>query len=213
MIGRRSKETVLEEPEVEVVTEARAGAKGKATPKRAEARAARSQMQKTVSNGHVLQKRAAALPTDPKARKAAVRQIRRDQFDLERQAMKNGDEANLPAQHAGPTRKRARQLVDANRPVASYLLFTAYALVLISVATPNRTIGNYVTLLEAVFLLSGAVTLLLQARVVVKVLDKEGEPTKGMMLYCALRMAVPKRLRKPRPVVQVATTRKGGVRS
>lgn len=93
--------------------------KGRPTPKRSEAEAARKSRVK--------------LPRDAKAARKVLRERAADDRARQRAALYSGDERYLPARDQGPIRKRVRQYVDSRLssgevflPVAVLVMFAAF---------------------------------------------------------------------------------------
>jgi len=101
------------------MTEQDSTGKGRPTPKRSEAEAAR--------------RKSAKLPRDAKAAKKAMRERANVERMQQRNALYTGDERYLPARDTGPDRKRIRQYVDSRLstgevflPVALLVMFAAF---------------------------------------------------------------------------------------
>jgi Flp pilus assembly protein TadB len=89
---------------------AKSGGKGRPTPTRAEAEAARKRP---------------LVPEDRRAAAKAQRAKERVSRDAEYAAMKSGDEANMPYRDRGPVKRYIRDFVDARWNVGEYFLFAA----------------------------------------------------------------------------------------
>ena len=85
--------------------------KGRPTPSRREAEAARKQQLK--------------IPKDPKEAKKAARERDREERAASRAAMMAGDERYLPARDKGPGRAFTRDFVDSRFTLAEYFIFIA----------------------------------------------------------------------------------------
>ena len=115
-----------------MVDETEAG-KGRATPSRKEAEAARKKQMKT-----------------PMTRKEQAKRERAAREEIRAQAarrLKTGDDRYLPAREQGPVRRFTRDYVDRRRNVAEYLLpFLVVLLVLFAVAgSANGEATNVLT--------------------------------------------------------------------
>ena len=99
--------------------------KGRPTPSRKEAEAARKQSLK--------------LPKDPKAARRAARERDRDASAQQRAALMAGDERALPARDQGPVKRYVRDFVDSRFTIAEYFIFVALA-VLVFGFIPNPVV-------------------------------------------------------------------------
>jgi hypothetical protein len=170
-------------------TEAR---KGRPTPSRKEAEAARKKQMKTPMTRKELAQR-------ERARREEVRLKQRD-------ALKSGDERYLPAREQGPVRRFTRDYVDRRRNFAEYLLpFLIILLLLFAVA---GSLGDGATTILTAFvypfLIIGTI---LDEIILVRGLKKEltarfgaGE-AKGHTSYAVLRSTQLRRFRLPKPQV------------
>jgi hypothetical protein len=170
-------------------TEAR---KGRPTPSRREAEAARKKQMKT-----------------PMTRKEQAKRDRtvREQVRLkQREALKTGDERYLPAREQGPVRRFTRDYVDRRRNFAEYLLpFLIVLLVLFTVSSGfSDQVQTALTAFAYPFLLLGT---LLDEVVMVRGLRKElrarfgADQVKGTTSYAVLRSTQLRRFRLPKPQV------------
>jgi hypothetical protein len=176
-----------DEPDVEA-----AGGKGKPTPKRRQAEAARKQRM-----------------TPPKTRKEASA-MRRDRIAKQRQemrqAMKTGDDRGLPARDRGKAKRLARDFVDSRRTVGEFLIpLVAFAFFLGLVRSPTAVYLSQVLLLSIA--LSAALTSWLLVRRFKRLLAARlpDEPTSGIGRYIVMRSWQMRRLRLPKPQVKVGT--------
>lgn len=158
-------------------------AKGKPTPSRKQAEAARKQVMKPPLSRKDQQRR----------QREARKQIRERQQD----ALRSGEEKYLPLRDRGPVKRFARDYVDRRRLLAEYLLpILVLTLILTWLPQPWSSIGFYgwvgatfVTVVELFFLVRG--------------LKKElarrfpGQSTKGITMYTLLRTTQMRRLRLP----------------
>ncbi|HEY7857681.1 MAG TPA: DUF3043 domain-containing protein [Candidatus Nanopelagicales bacterium] len=92
-------------------------AKGRATPSRKDAEAARKQTLK--------------IPTDPKAAKKAARQRSSQDRATAQAALRSGDDRYLPARDAGPLKAFARQYVDSRISAGEFFIPVAVAILLL----------------------------------------------------------------------------------
>jgi hypothetical protein len=170
-------------------TEAR---KGRPTPSRKEAEAARKKQMKTPMTRKELAKRD----------RAAREEIRVKQRD----ALKSGDERFLPAREQGPVRRFCRDYVDRRRNFAEYLLpFLILLLILFAVAgSISDSASAILTAFVYPFLIVGT---LLDEVVMVRGLRRElkarfgDDAVKGNTTYAVLRSTQLRRFRLPKPQV------------
>lgn len=163
--------------------------KGRATPKRREAEAARKQRL-----------------TAPKTRREASRQLRQRRFEDRTKmqaALRSGDERYLPARDRGRVRRFVRDLVDVRFNVAEFLLpLLVLILVLSAVAEPVMTYVWAVTILSTT-----ADTIYLWWRTKREVRRRfPDESTRGAVVYGILRSSQLRRLRLPKPQVERGAT-------
>jgi hypothetical protein len=114
----RSKESTAEAVDPGVTEPIRVGAKGRPTPKRREAQRGR--------------RRGIAAPRDRKEAYKQVRDRQRQERVRAMQALRSGDERNLPPRDRGPVRRYARDVVDARRSVAEFFLPLALIILVMS---------------------------------------------------------------------------------
>ena len=175
-----------------MVDETEAG-KGRATPSRKEAEAARKKQMKTPMSRKEQAKRERALREDLRAK--------------QRDALKSGDDRYLPKREQGPVRRFTRDYVDRRHNFAEYLLpFLVVLLLLFLIAGSVSDQANFI--LSSVlypFVLVGTV---LDEFIMVRGLKKElkarfgPEAVKGSTMYAVLRSTQLRRFRLPK--VQVA---------
>lgn len=167
------------------------GSKGRPTPKRKDAEAANKRP---------------LVPDDRRAAAKAARAKQREARDLEFQAMKSGDEKNLPPRDRGPVRRYIRNYVDARRNVAEYFLFIAAAfLVMTFVAgkAPGLALVSilavYVVVLVAI-IDSAIMWRMLKKRLVAKF--GADAVVRGTGMYAFMRAFQIRRARLPKPMVK-----------
>jgi hypothetical protein len=175
-----------------VVDETEAG-KGRPTPSRKEAEAARKKQMKVPLSRKDLAKR----------ERAAREEIRLKQRD----ALKSGDERYLPARDQGPVRRFTRDFVDRRYNFAEYLLpFLVVLLLLFIVAGSISTQAEQlITVTVYPFVIIGTI---LDEIVLVRGLKKElrarfgDDAVKGQTTYAVLRSTQLRRFRLPKPMVK-----------
>ena len=172
--------------------------KGRPTPTRKQAEAARRRPLVADTRG------------DAKARKAAMRAQRL----REQQAMMDGDERYLPARDKGPVRRMARDVVDARRNFGDYFVWYAMGLLaaMFVIASLAQSIGQE----TAFFLLQGLnlATIAVAAAAIVdgwllsrklrRALEERfgaEKVVRGTVMYGVLRAYQMRRMRMPKPAV------------
>jgi hypothetical protein len=165
-------------------------AKGRPTPKRSEAERRRRQPY-----------------TAPKDRKEAGRASRdRQRADRSRrmQAVRRGEEWALPARDRGAVKALARDYVDSRRRISEFYMYGLIALLFLlfvraayvqSVLDGLIIVGVLIMLTEGVFL-GRKVRGLAEERF-------PGESTRGVGLYAAMRALQIRKLRTPKPRVNI----------
>lgn len=164
--------------------------KGRPTPSRKEAEAARKQQLK--------------IPKDPKAAKKASREREREERAKSRAAMMAGDERYLPPRDQGAARRFTRDFVDSRFTVAEFFIFVAIA-VLVLGFIQNQALQSFVSLgffaFTAVIAIDTVILLVtLNRRAAQQFPDKKDR--KGITLYAILRALQLRRLRVPPPRVR-----------
>ena len=168
--------------------------KGRPTPSRKEAEAARKQ--------------ALRVPKDPKQAKAAERERARESRLRQAEALRGGDERYLPARDQGPAKKFVREWVDTRFQLQSYFLVLALVILL---SGPIQRIFKLTTVamaniraIETALLLAMLITTAGTYFIIGRAVRRQfPDPVdnKGAALYGMLRSAMPRRMRQPRPVV------------
>lgn len=173
-----------------MVDETEAG-KGRKTPTRKEAEAARKKQMKV-----------------PVTRKEQAKRERttREQLRLkQRDALKTGDEKYLPVRERGPVRKFTRDYVDRRWNFAEFLLPFLALILIVSVVGSGAQWGAAATLVLYPFIIIGTV---IDELILVRGLRKQfkarfspGE-TRGSVAYAVLRSTQLRRFRLPKPQVK-----------
>jgi hypothetical protein len=164
--------------------------KGRPTPSRREAEAARKQQLK--------------IPKDPKEAKKAARERERDSRVQARAAMMTGDDRYLPARDKGPVRAFTRDFVDARFTVAEFFIFIAVAVLVLGFVR-NPAVQSFVSIAFFAFtavIVVDTVLLLWQLNRRAKEAFPVAADRKGITLYAALRTLQLRRLRLPPPRVR-----------
>ncbi|NRQ51049.1 DUF3043 domain-containing protein [Aeromicrobium stalagmiti] len=171
--------------------------KGRATPSRKEAEAARKKQMKT--------------PMTRKEQRKRDMAVREELRVKQREALKNGDERYLPAREQGPVRRFCRDYVDRRYNFAEYLLpFLIVLLILFAVA--GSISDSATTILTAAvypFVIFGTI---LDEIVLVRGLKKQlrarfgDDAVKGSIVYSVLRSTQLRRFRLPKVQVKRGET-------
>jgi hypothetical protein len=178
--------------EAEAIPEvAKDGGKGRPTPTRKEAEAARK-----------------ARMTPPKGRKAANARQReqvRSQRAKVREAMNTGDERYLPARDQGPVRRYIRDWVDSHRTIGEFMLpifFVAFILLYIV-----QTAGLGTIAWSLIIVAMGIDSVRVVRGVKAGIRERFGEAeAKGNTWYALSRSWQMRRLRLPKPQVSPGDT-------
>jgi Flp pilus assembly protein TadB len=184
--GSNAVETMLDSDE-------KIGGKGRPTPKRSEAQAARKQRMKPPRT----RKEASAI------RKQRIAKQRGEM----RQAMQTGEERYLPARDRGPVRRLARDFVDSRRTVGEYLLPIIAVSIILSLT--HNAVAVY---LSQIILLGAAAAAILTSWLLVRQFKRlarkryPDERMKGVGMYVVMRAWQLRRLRMPKPQVKPRTS-------
>ncbi len=166
----------------------KAGEKGRPTPSRKEAEAAR--------------KRAMKQPMTRKEQMKREREARSQIRERQQSALKSGDEKYLPVRDRGPVRRFIRDYIDRRYVVAEYLLpILIVSFIVTSFPPPWNSIGVLVWL--AVTVLTIIDETLLVRRIKKEVRRRfPDEPAKGVTMYILLRSTQLRRFRLPKPQIK-----------
>jgi hypothetical protein len=187
---RNSSKQVADATPADVIpAEPVASGKGRATPTRKEAEAARKL-------------RLGALPADPKARRAAEREANRLSYDRSRQALRSGDENNFPARDRGPAKAFVRDYVDGRLRLLE-LLMPLVVLCWATLLMRNTSIYIYSSFVMEVVVVLGIVLGVFLGRRVKKqvTLQYGAQEARGVAFYAFSRAVMPRLLRTPKPRV------------
>ena len=164
--------------------------KGRPTPSRKEAEAARKTTIRAQSN--------------TKAGKKASREAGRIARARERQGMLAGDPRYLPARDQGPVRAFVRDFVDGRYTVAEYFIFMAVVVLLLGFIN-NPSIQQLVSvgffLMAALIVVDTSILIIQLTRRAKKVFPEKSD-RRGIILYALMRTLQYRRLRMPKPRVQ-----------
>jgi hypothetical protein len=175
------------EPDPEETPDSVTG-KGRPTPKRREAEQLRKQRMTAPKN----RKQASALHREKR---------RADRMKMQ-MAMVSGDEAGLPVRDRGPVRRFSRDYVDSRRNFISYLLPCLVLILLIGVIPPAAGLVVLFWLATIIFTVVDSIYLVWK---LAGELARRfpGERTSGARLYALLRASQMRRLRLPKPQVDI----------
>jgi hypothetical protein len=164
--------------------------KGRPTPKRSEARAARARAGAAY-----------ATPANRKEARAQGREERRRKSQEYRAAMMSGDVSKLPERERAPERVLARDFVDSRFNVGPFFLLVA-VVYFVGGAVPNLYVRQAAALLMLVGILVVVVDSIVLARQVTKrVAERYPNSQLRVRAYAAQRALLPRRWRLPRPRV------------
>jgi len=170
-------------------TESASAGKGRPTPSRKEAEAAR--------------KANVRAPRGTKAGKKAAREADRIERARRREGMLAGDPRFLPPRDQGPVRAFVRDFVDGRYTVAEYFIFMALV-VLILGFVPNVAVQQFVSLaffMVALLIVIDTVILMIQLNMRAKKAFPNKADRRGINLYALMRVLQYRRLRMPKPAV------------
>jgi len=181
-VFRRTKQ---DQPAAQTVV-AKEGGKGRPTPTRKEAEAAR--------------KARAKGPQDKKGGARLTRQQRAEQSTKMRDAMKTGDDRYLPARDKGPVKRFTRDFVDSRLCMAEFLLPMLLVILLTQPFSPGISNGLW----SATVILVAADTVWLTFRLRREVQKRfPSQGPKGATGYAILRSLQLRFLRMPKPQVRL----------
>jgi Flp pilus assembly protein TadB len=165
-----------------------AAGKGRPTPSRKEAEAARKERAKPQ-----LDKRAAAR---------ATREQQRLDRAKARASLASGDERYLPARDKGPVRAYARDWVDTRRSLGEFMLPLIVVFLVISFIN-NTALRGYAIIAFYAFMLALIVSTTVNALRLRRAVEAAfpDESSKGVGLYGAMRSMQLRRMRLPKPKV------------
>lgn len=183
--------TALSDDRPSVEKSAGSAPKGRPTPTRKEAEAARKS---TLKGG-------AKPGASPKEARKAEREQVRIQRMKNREALMRGDEKALPARDQGPVKRFVRTYVDSRRTVAEFFVPLAIVVLLLGLSR-NQRLQVFVTLVWMVALVvvivDTAINLLRMNNALRKEFPDKAD-RKGVNFYAVMRMLQIRRLRVPPP--------------
>ncbi len=170
----------------------RTAAKGRPTPKRSDARAARGK---------------SAAPTGKGASRQDAKSTRRRQSQEYRAAMMSGDVSRLPPRERAPERVLARDLVDTRITVGPFFLVAA-VVYFVGGLIPNGAVRLAATLLMLIGIIAVVIdSIVLSWQVSRKVAERYPDSRVRVRAYAAQRALLPRRWRLPRPRVSRGDSR------
>lgn len=161
--------------------------KGRPTPTRKQAEAARKQTLK--------------IPADPKAARKAARQRGNAERSAMRAALVSGDEKNLPPRDAGPVKAYIREYVDSRRSAGEFFIPVAVAVLVLGFfpALAQLLVYAWVIMLVGVVLDTGYLWYRLRKELPERFPDEE---RRGAIPYAVMRSIQIRRLRLPKPKIK-----------
>ena len=184
MFRRKSESTVVDE------STAKASGKGRPTPSRKEAEAARMARVRT--------------PRTRKEQQAASRSARYESSQKLREGMRTGDERYLPVRDKGPVRRFVRDYVDSKFTLAEMILpFLVFTLALGFVH--NGSLAVFSNAFMTLMLLAVAANLVWMRFALHRQLKLRFPDTtrKGLTYYAVVRALQLRFLRMPKPQVRI----------
>jgi Protein of unknown function (DUF3043) len=169
--------------------------KGRATPTRKEAEAARRARLKP--------------PRDRREAAAQMRERRRTERGKMQDALRSGDERHLPARDRGPVRRFCRDWVDARFNVAEWLLPLLLLILILSFVGASSPFAAWLQVVVWTMTIVGTVvdTFVLIWRTKRELRQRfPDENRKGAVTYAVLRSSQLRRLRLPKPQVSRGAT-------
>ena len=186
---RRTK-TDTPAPVEETLTPATGQKKGRPTPTRKEAEAAR--------------KARAKVPRTRKEQAAARRAARAESSSQVRQAMRTGDERHLLPRDKGPVKRFIRDYIDSRFTLVEFLLPLMFVVVLLG-WTGNRTLAGYLNAaMLALLILVVFEVVRLRSRIRKELKARfPDEPLNGTTYYTVIRAMQMRFMRQPKPQVKL----------
>lgn len=164
--------------------------KGRPTPKRKEAEAARKQ--------------GITVPKDPKAARRAARERDREARAKSRAGLMAGDPAYFPRRDAGPVKAQVRDYIDRRRTVGEFFVPFAFVVLLMGLVN-NPTVQTTVVYVWTSVLLLVVLDTILVGILLGRSLRKdypEKSDRKGAVSYGVLRALQLRRFRIPPPRIK-----------
>jgi hypothetical protein len=172
------------------MTDATESKKGRPTPKRKEAEAAR--------------KVSSLAPASTNEEKKRAKDASRASRIAARAAYMRGDENALPARDKGPVKRFVRNYVDSRKSIGEYFLPIIFVVLFLTlIPSAIFQIGS-IFIMYGVLLISVIDGLLLSRKLKAVVSEKfPGAELKGIGMYGWLRSTQMRRMRSPKPQIKV----------
>ena len=172
------------------MTESADKKKGRPTPKRKEAEAAR--------------KVSSLAPASTKEEKKRAKDAARASRIAARAAYMRGDENALPARDKGPVKRFVRNYVDARKSIGEYFLPIIFIVLIFTlIPSPIFQIGSII-IMYGVLLISVIDGFFLSRKIKSAVIAKFPDASlKGIGMYGWLRSTQMRRMRSPKPQIKV----------
>lgn len=185
---RRTSKT--DSPSTETPENKGPGAKGRATPTRKEAEAARRER--------------ARAPMDKKAAQKLLRERRAASNAKMREGMRSGDERYLPERDKGPVKRYIRDFVDARLSIAEFLLPLLIVIMVLQYSGSKEMVSLGSNLMSVTLLVVLADTMWMLFRLKRALREKfPDESLKGTTFYTIMRTIQLRWLRLPKPKVKI----------
>ena len=171
-------------------SEPSAQGKGRPTPTRKEAEAAR--------------KKVLTIPKDTKAARKAARERERSARAEGRAKMLDGDPKYLLPRDSGPARLAARNYIDSRHNLGELFVPAAFVVLILSM-NQNAVVKGYVTIgwfLTLVAFLLDMIFISLQVNTYIASVVPEGTSLKGCRIYAVMRSLQLRRFRIPKAVIK-----------
>jgi len=172
------------------MTESADKKKGRPTPKRKEAEAAR--------------KVSSLAPASTKEEKKRAKDAARASRIAARAAYMRGDENALPARDKGPVKRFVRNYVDSRKSIGEYFLPISFIVLIFTlIPSPIFQIGSII-IMYGVLLISVIDGFFLSRKIKSAVIAKFPDASlKGIGMYGWLRSTQMRRMRSPKPQIKV----------
>jgi len=163
--------------------------KGRPTPKRKEAEAAR--------------KVSSLAPASTKAEKQRAKAAAREARIATRAAYLRGDENALPFRDKGPVKKFVRNYVDSRRSIGEFFLPVIFIVLLLTLIPSKVFQLVSIAIMYSVLVISVVDGFLLSRKLKKEVTAKfPGAELKGIGMYGWLRSTQMRRMRTPKPAIE-----------